>query len=60
MKTWVVWCGRCPYQMRFRTQREAREDMVRHAAEKPDHNPMVTDEEQQSQRRRPIKREGRR
>src|SRR5262249_30600527 len=42
---------RCPYRMRLRTQREAREDMVRHAAEKPDHNPRVTDEEQQSQRR---------
>src|SRR5215472_6829515 len=46
MKTWVVSCGRCPYRMRLQTQREAREDMARHAAEKPDHNPMVTDEEQ--------------
>jgi hypothetical protein len=36
MKIWIVSRGRCPYRMRFRTQREAHEDMARHADEKPD------------------------
>jgi hypothetical protein len=45
MTEWIVSCDSCPYRQRFPNQSHAHQDVARHAAENPRHNPKVSEEE---------------